>query len=190
MIRRIALPALGCLTLFLIAGCGGKVKETGPDVPSQTMVPQIASATPGPQEVASALAVLRDFDGQDRDQNGTITLAEQSTASADLFAAIDTSQDGTVTVDELNDAKARLDFAPGRSAEAIIAAADNDGDGKLTLAEWMANSNAQFAATDLNGDGVIDRAEWDARRAQPLDGASAASPAASASSKPKTAAAK
>jgi Ca2+-binding EF-hand superfamily protein len=46
------------------------------------------------------------------------------------------------------------------SAERTIAEADNDGDGKLTLAEFIARSNGRFAQMDLNHDGVLDPDEW------------------------------
>jgi hypothetical protein len=47
------------------------------------------------------------------------------------------------------------------SSEKKIATIDGDGDGKLTLAEHVAGSNAMFAGMDADKDDRLDRAEWD-----------------------------
>ena len=51
--------------------------------------------------------------------------------------------------------------------ELVAAVADADGDGKLTLSEWMAFNNARFSMIDRNGDGMVSRAEWDAPHPAP-----------------------
>ena len=47
---------------------------------------------------------------------------------------------------------------------------DGDGDGKLTLAEYVGGSNGLFARMDANKDTRLDRAEWDAGHALPAPG--------------------
>lgn len=61
----------------------------------------------------------------------------------------------------------RKDLGPtvgfeGYGTEAGFAALDQNGDGKISQAEWEAagGSAATFAALDRNGDGYIDRDEW------------------------------
>ena len=52
--------------------------------------------------------------------------------------------------------------APDLSSEKLIEAADSDHDGKLTLGEWVASSNARFARFDADKDDALTLAEWQA----------------------------
>ena len=48
------------------------------------------------------------------------------------------------------------------SSEKLIEASDADHDGKLTLGEWVAASNARFARFDIDKDDALTLAEWEA----------------------------
>ena len=51
-----------------------------------------------------------------------------------------------------------LNKLPG--SEELIATADQDGDGQLTLAEWIAAEAVSFRAADKDGDGKLNPDEW------------------------------
>lgn len=104
------------------------------------------------------------FTRYDRDQDGKVTAAELPNKAA--FARYDLDKDGAITVAEYakvsGSAATPAPSAPpteskatGASAmvDAIVKAADKDGDGRITKAE--AGDAAWFARVDQDGDGVI-----------------------------------
>lgn len=181
------LPLAIAGAFLLLAGC--QKIETGPD-DSDTAAAAPVVATPLPAIVSDPAAAkpLTSFEGKDANGDGKISQAEYAKAAQSIFQMMDADQSGTVTVQEMDAARAALGMAGSEtSSEKIIQQADSDGDGKLTLGEWMANANAQFDAVDANKDGFIDRAEWDAAHpeaAPPADASDAPADAASASARP------
>ncbi len=145
----------------LLAGC--EKKETGPDQALAEPVPAVAAPVPAATEDPSATAPLASFSGRDTDHDGHLTSMEQSQAAQKIFGAIDANKDGVISVQEMDAARVALGMPSQPASEKRIAAADSDGDGKLTLAEWVAMSNAEFSNADTNDDGSISREEWDAR---------------------------
>jgi Ca2+-binding EF-hand superfamily protein len=158
MHARIMLVA--AMAAALLTGC--QKKETGPDELAPEAVPSVAAPVPAATIDPAATAPLASFDGRDTDHDGQLTATEQGQAAQKMFAAIDANKDGVITVQEMDAARAALGLPTEPASEKRIAAGDSDGDGKLTLAEWVAMSNAEFARVDTNDDGVITREEWDA----------------------------
>lgn len=144
--------------LLSLACCGPK--RTGPDSNASPEAPDIASPVPVAAADPGAVRALIDFTGADSNHDGKISSAEYAAATARMFGAIDAADDGTITAAEMEAAQVALKLpAAGQSAQ-IIAAADNDGDGKLTLAEFIARSNSRFVEMDKNADGQLDPNEW------------------------------
>lgn len=161
-IARIALLA----GLIALAGC--EHKETGPEEQdTRTTAPVVASPAPAVTAVPPTVHPLSDFDRLDANHDGRISSAEYARAAQSLFEMIDMEHDGTVTLQELEAARGVLGDLDGLDAKRILALADADEDGKLTLGEWMAFNNVRFDRIDANDDGFIDRAEWNAPHPAP-----------------------
>jgi Ca2+-binding EF-hand superfamily protein len=102
----------------------------------------------------SALAML------DRDNDGTVDLAEAKAAGAAAFDRLEKDHDGTLDRSELHD---RLNAKD-------IAAADPDKDGTLDKAEYLALVEQRFKAADPDKDGTVDASELGAPAGQKLVG--------------------
>ena len=92
-----------------------------------------------------------------------LTSAEQGLAAQKIFSAIDADKGGTITVEEMDAAREALGLPAQPASEKLIAEADSDSDSKLTLAEWVASSNAEFALADKDKDGKLSLDEWNSR---------------------------
>ncbi|MBF5090305.1 hypothetical protein F1640_09830 [Novosphingobium sp. NBM11] len=161
-IARIALLA----GLIALAGC--EHKETGPEEQdTRTTAPVVAAPAPAVTAVPPTVHPLSDFATLDANHDGRIASAEYARAAQSLFEMIDMEHDGTVTLQELEAARGVLGDLDGLDPKRILALADADQDGKLTLGEWMAFNNARFDRIDANDDGFIDRAEWNAPHPAP-----------------------
>ena len=125
-------------------------------------IPTVAATMPATVADPAATRVLMTFDGVDTDHDGFVSSAESARAADNIFDAIDTQQDGTLTDEEYTAARVALGLTSLPGSEELIARADQDGDGKLTLAEWIASEDQAFRAADRNGDGKLDREEWNA----------------------------
>ena len=101
-------------------------------------VPTVAASMPATTADPSATAMLRSFEGRDANHDGFVSHAENGAAEAKIFNAIDSNQDGAMTVPELDAARVALGLVTLPGSDALIADADQDGDKKLTLAEWIA----------------------------------------------------
>jgi hypothetical protein len=143
---------------LVLAGCGAN--DTRADAAAADDAPTVAPTMPTTVADPAATAALRTFAGRDTDHDGFVSSAENAAAADKIFDAIDTDQDGTVTAQELTAARIALglDKLPG-SAE-LIAPADQDDDGQLTLAEWIANETLSFKNADKNADGKLSAQEW------------------------------
>ncbi|MCW1382316.1 EF-hand domain-containing protein [Novosphingobium sp. KCTC 2891] len=154
--------------LALVGGC--RQKETGPEAGASATAPVVA-ATPAPvTRMSPAQNPLTDFVRLDADRDGRVSSAEYAQANQALFDRIDMEHDGNLGPGELDAAVTALGGVDGLTTPHLLALADTDHDGKLTLAEWMAFANARFTRIDVNGDGFIDRAEWDAPQPAPSAG--------------------
>ena len=91
-------------------------------------------------------AAIRMFD---RDNDGTLDLAEAKKAASALFARLDRDHDGTLDKREL----------AGRLSAREFAAADPDHDGTLTLDEYLHVVEQRFNAADPDKDGTLDGKE-------------------------------
>ncbi|MEP7004494.1 MAG: hypothetical protein ABI810_00825 [Sphingomonas bacterium] len=84
----------------------------------------------------------------DTNGDGTISRAEFTAQAEARFARMDKNGDGFITADEMS----------GRSGRGLgggLMSADTDQDGKISRAEFMAQSTERFAKLDTNGDGKI-----------------------------------
>jgi Ca2+-binding EF-hand superfamily protein len=130
----------------------------------------------------------------DANKDGKITAQEADAAHAARFAKMDLNKDGFIDASEARNAKKdrwekmkerraakdggkRMD---GRAGGYGMMAADANGDGKITKAEYdaAAMGKGSFEDKDFNKDGVIDKADWDARKAACDAGAALCGPLA------------
>ena len=84
----------------------------------------------------------------DTNGDGNISRAEFTAQAEARFARMDKNGDGFITADEMSGRSGR---GPGGG----LMAADTDQDGKISRAEFMAQSSERFAKLDTNGDGQI-----------------------------------
>lgn len=165
--------AIALLASVALAGCGSAERDAAADD-----APAVAATMPPTVADPPATAALRTFAGRDADRDGFVSSAESAAAADHIYDAIDVDQDGAVTAKEYTAARVALGLTSLPGSEELIAQADQDGDGQLTLAEWIAGEGLAFREADANGDGKLSQAEWDAsarlRRQQPMAAASAA----------------
>ncbi|MDM7932831.1 hypothetical protein [Tabrizicola sp.] len=105
----------------------------------------------------------------DADQDGVISAEEAAAHAEVMFVAMDADQDGVLVAEEIGGG--RMDMMrrmnPARSAAmqerhaARFAAMDADGDGKVTMIEFLAAEKAQYDAADTDGDGKV--TPWELR---------------------------
>jgi Ca2+-binding EF-hand superfamily protein len=157
VIRRVIVAGVAG-AMLLLAGCGDK--ETGPDVvatdDAPDMVAPITAATVKPDLAKRDLS----FAGTDGDHDGFVSSAEYAASSNYMFKAMDNDDDGLLTVGELDAARTAMKISGDPSSEKLIDRADNDGDRKLTLAEFIADVNARFALVDKDRDGKLTPQEF------------------------------
>jgi Ca2+-binding EF-hand superfamily protein len=102
----------------------------------------------------SALAML------DRDNDGTVDLAEVKAAGSATFDRLEKDHDGTLDRSELHDRVNAKDMT----------AADPDKDGTLDKAEYLALVEQRFKAADADKDGTVDANELGSPAGQELVG--------------------
>lgn len=176
-IARVLVAALAAAAL---TACDTK-KETGPDEAAPQDAPQVAAPVVPAVVDPAAARPLESFSGMDVDSDGVVSSAEYAKAAQTMFRMTDADRDGSVTVAEMDAAERAVggSAASGTampqaalpSSEKTIAVSDGDGDGQLTLAEYVGGSNGLFAKMDANADARLDRAEWDAGHAMPAPSA-------------------
>lgn len=160
MLRKSPLLLAPLCAAVLLAGCDGKGKETGPDVSPTASIPAVAPPEPPVTAVPPSRNPLASFDRLDAAHDGSISSAEYAQGAQSLFEMMDMEHDGNLNAAELQAGAAMLAELDGLTPESLLAVADTDNDGKLTLSEWMAFNNTRFTMIDSNGDGLIDRGEW------------------------------
>lgn len=144
---------------LLLAGCDGGKETPGTSEPS-SHVPDVAMKVPAVTAEPDLTRRDLSFTGNDADGDGRVTPAEYAAAAQRFFAAVDTGDDGTLNLEEMETAGRVMGIADRSLSQKTIVAADNDGDGKLTLAEFIAFVNQRFARTDENGDGWLSPDEF------------------------------
>jgi hypothetical protein len=155
-----ALIPTALILAVALAGCNRKPDEATAERDSTHVAPTVApSIAPATQDPAGALH-LRTFEGTDSDGDGFVSAAENAAAAASVFHAIDSDGDGAMGPGELDAAREAMGLSLRPPSAVLIARADQDGDGRLTLAEWIAQRNRDFDAADKDGDGKLSRAEW------------------------------
>lgn len=103
----------------------------------------LLQALPAAAAPPTADMVLQEVD---KDDDGTIELAEAQQASAKHFARLDANHDGTISKKE-----AEVDHV----GDEAFAAADTDHDGTVDKAEFAKVMEKVFQAADTNHDGKV-----------------------------------
>ncbi|POF28778.1 EF-hand domain-containing protein [Roseibium marinum] len=109
----------------------------------------------------------------DLDSDGEVTVEEARLRRSDVFASFDANDDGYLDAEEyeLFDEARALDMAEnepagmGRGARnpangMRLEVNDNDGDGKVSQAEFLDNAPDWIMKIDRNGDGVVSLADF------------------------------
>ncbi|MGO4910167.1 hypothetical protein ACEN2J_17775 [Pseudorhodobacter sp. W20_MBD10_FR17] len=107
----------------------------------------------------------------DTDGDGMVSAAEASTHASAGFAQFDADGDGQISEDEYMDSAPSAMPMGRRNVERLYAnrterfkALDADGNGDVTLAEFMAKAQAAFEAADADKDGKV--TVWEFRAQQ------------------------
>ena len=107
--------------------------------------------------------------GIDTDQSGTISAEEAAAHAEVMFATMDVNSDGALAADEMGAGRMGMMSPWGRPQAmqdrhaARFAAKDSDGNGQVTMAEFLAAEKAQYEAADTDGDGKV--TPWELRAA-------------------------
>jgi len=107
----------------------------------------------------------------DTDGDGIVTAAEASTHASAGFAQFDADADGQISEDEYMDGAPSAMPMGRRNVERLYVnrterfkAMDADGNGDVTLAEFMAKAQASYEAADADKDGKV--TVWEFRAQQ------------------------
>jgi hypothetical protein len=99
----------------------------------------------------------RMFERLDTNNDGTVTLEEMQTRAAARFSEIDKDKNGSIDKAEVEAYAGR--FGPPWMAERMLTRHDLNGDGKVTLEEFLNPMKKRFALFDRNDDGKVTREE-------------------------------
>ncbi len=109
----------------------------------------------------------------DGDANGAVSLAEVAEKRENVFYTFDENGDGVLTAaeyvafdearaaDQANESAAKGNAGHGKAAVGMtLEFNDVDGNGEITMAEFMGQNEAWFAIIDRNGDGEVTTADF------------------------------
>lgn len=109
------------------------------------------TAQPSPEQMEKVRDLLTESDANG---DGKVTRKEYDAHRADIFARLD--RNGNDVVSEEDAPRIRVAKRQFMSKlEEVLAAADKNGDGKLSRAEWENPERNIFELIDQDGDGVI-----------------------------------
>jgi EF hand len=105
----------------------------------------------------------------DADQDGAISAEEAAAHAEFMFEAMDADQDDVLVAGELGGGRRdmmrmmhpEMSAAMEERHAAQFSAKDGDGDGKITMAEFLAAEKIQYQAADSDGDGRV--TPWELR---------------------------
>ncbi|MDC7693694.1 hypothetical protein PQU94_05295 [Asticcacaulis sp. DXS10W] len=121
------------------------------------VVSLVAASAASAQDIPQAYTYL------DRNKDGQITQAEFTLNKPATFKAMDANKDGQVTREEAT-ANYSKSAAPNdpmiEKRVGWVMKCDTNGDGFVTLEEWVNDSIADFKKKDKNADGVITGADF------------------------------
>ncbi len=104
----------------------------------------------------------------DANGDGLVSRAEATSNAESVFNAMDADTNGKLTKDEYmsvrmgqqNGANTAMQAQRQAEKEARFAPMDTNGDGQVSLEEFVAGAANRFKAADANGDGMLTRPEW------------------------------
>jgi Ca2+-binding EF-hand superfamily protein len=120
-----------------------------------------ASAQPRP-DAAQMFALA------DANHDGVVSPAEFRASREARFKVLDRNHDGVLTAADFP-AGGRLTARWGEGPQALLKMLDADGDGRVSLDEFVQGSMRLFDRADANHDGVVSQAEAQAARASIRD---------------------
>lgn len=129
-----------------------------------------AAAAPAPAQDHGGRLMDRLFAKMDADGNGAISSAEGEAAAVKMFEKRDADGDGFLSETEFmssrHEGKASAERAQKLSEfkSKRFAAADKNGDRRISAEEFFAAAQQRFSAADANGDGQVTREELESRR--------------------------
>ncbi|MFR0691150.1 EF-hand domain-containing protein [Enterobacterales bacterium AE_CKDN230030158-1A_HGKHYDSX7] len=91
----------------------------------------------------------------DRDSSGYIEAGDLGAMRQRMFHRLDRDQDGLLTREEVTPPNPSVQVSPN-----AIAWPDQDGDGKVSLAEFMSQKPALIVRADRDGDGRVSAEEF------------------------------
>lgn len=152
---------LALMAALILVGCEAK-KQTGADqAEAARRVPEVA--TPVPAATAFPEITRRDlsFEGNDANGDGRIASSEYAGSAQRFAKAVDADGNGTLSVEELESGFLAVGITNPTNQLRMLATADNDGDGTLTLAEYIGYVNRRFTVLDSDGDTFLSPPEFD-----------------------------
>lgn len=109
----------------------------------------------------------------DADANGAVSLTEVAEKRENIFYTFDENGDGVLTAaeyvafdearaaDQANEARGNGGGGHGKASVGMtLEFNDADGNGEITMEEFVGNSEAWFAILDRNGDGEVTTADF------------------------------
>ena len=94
----------------------------------------------------------------DANGDGVVTQDEFVAAAKGKFAALDAGHTGKLTAAQIA-ASPTAQQRDKKIAEHVVKKLDSDGDGSVSLAEYLAGAKARFSRLDRSGDGYLDASD-------------------------------